>query len=270
MVSGAQLPDMELRDDLFDDFCLAPFHPRELEARLRHLFWTEFSGKLEALVEYGGLVLNFHINDWLGLALQVAGGAGIDSALGSSVKDKLIDEKTAAYGDTVKRPKFQPSQEQYTAHLGSINLLTSLYAQVTPMAGKLSIFGALYLRYDLYAMAGFGLMNISNGWASYGSANKDPMSSCIDPKQNPDPNKCDPSNSGIKAAFMWGVGLHLFFNEWLALNLELRDFVASTNMGGLDVNGDRALNADDASVSNNLFAGVGLTFMLPLRVKISD
>ncbi|MEO8163239.1 MAG: response regulator transcription factor, partial [Ilumatobacteraceae bacterium] len=58
MVSGAQLPDLEMRDDLFDDFCLAPFHPRELEARLRHLFWTEFSGKLESLVEYGGLVLN--------------------------------------------------------------------------------------------------------------------------------------------------------------------------------------------------------------------
>lgn len=58
LVSGAQLPDLELRDDLFDDFCLAPFHPRELEARLRHLFWTEFSGKHEALVEYSGLVLN--------------------------------------------------------------------------------------------------------------------------------------------------------------------------------------------------------------------
>lgn len=58
LVSGAQLPDLELRDDLFDDFCLAPFHPRELESRLRHLFWTEFSGKLESLVEYGGLVLN--------------------------------------------------------------------------------------------------------------------------------------------------------------------------------------------------------------------
>ncbi len=58
MVGGAQLPDLDLRDDLFDDFCLTPFHPRELEARLRHLFWTEFSGKHEALVEYGGLILN--------------------------------------------------------------------------------------------------------------------------------------------------------------------------------------------------------------------
>ena len=39
LISGARLGDLELRDELFDDFCLDPFHPRELEARLRHLFW---------------------------------------------------------------------------------------------------------------------------------------------------------------------------------------------------------------------------------------
>src|SRR3954469_20853238 len=44
LVSGAQLHDLELRDDLFDDFCLAPFHPRELEARLKHLFWRTGRG----------------------------------------------------------------------------------------------------------------------------------------------------------------------------------------------------------------------------------
>ena len=37
LVSGAQLADLEMRDDLFDDFCLAPIHPRELfhQARRR-------------------------------------------------------------------------------------------------------------------------------------------------------------------------------------------------------------------------------------------
>ena len=35
LVSGTQLGDLELRDDLFDDFGLSPFHPRELEARLQ-------------------------------------------------------------------------------------------------------------------------------------------------------------------------------------------------------------------------------------------
>lgn len=58
LVSGTQLADLELRDDLFDDFCLTPFHPRELEARLKHLFWRTGRGTRPELIEYAGLVLN--------------------------------------------------------------------------------------------------------------------------------------------------------------------------------------------------------------------
>jgi two-component system alkaline phosphatase synthesis response regulator PhoP len=58
LVSGAQLSDLELRDDLFDDFCLSPFHPREFEARLKHLFWRTGQGSRPELIEYGDLVLN--------------------------------------------------------------------------------------------------------------------------------------------------------------------------------------------------------------------
>lgn len=58
LVSGAQLDDLEMRDDLFDDFCLTPFHPRELEARLRHLFARITGSVRPELVEHSGLVLN--------------------------------------------------------------------------------------------------------------------------------------------------------------------------------------------------------------------
>jgi len=58
LVGGAQLVDLELRDELFDDFCLHPFQPRELEARMRHLFWRTGSGSRPELVEYAELVLN--------------------------------------------------------------------------------------------------------------------------------------------------------------------------------------------------------------------
>jgi two-component system, OmpR family, alkaline phosphatase synthesis response regulator PhoP len=58
LVAGTQLAELELREDLFDDFCLAPFHPRELEARLTHLFWRTGRGTRPELVEYGPLVLN--------------------------------------------------------------------------------------------------------------------------------------------------------------------------------------------------------------------
>ena len=58
LVTGAQLAELELREDLFDDFCLSPFHPRELEARLRHLYWRTGRGTRPEIVEYGDLVLN--------------------------------------------------------------------------------------------------------------------------------------------------------------------------------------------------------------------
>ena len=58
LVSGAQLHDLDLRNDLFDDFCLYPFQPRELEARLKHLFFRTGQGTRPELVEYGELLLN--------------------------------------------------------------------------------------------------------------------------------------------------------------------------------------------------------------------
>jgi DNA-binding response OmpR family regulator len=57
LVTGAQLPDLSVRDELFDDFCLSPFHPSELEARLRHVFARRGDAKPE-MVEYSGLALN--------------------------------------------------------------------------------------------------------------------------------------------------------------------------------------------------------------------
>jgi DNA-binding response OmpR family regulator len=58
LIGGAQLGDLELRDDLFDDFCLAPVRQTELEARLKHLFWRTGRGTRPELIEYAALVLN--------------------------------------------------------------------------------------------------------------------------------------------------------------------------------------------------------------------
>ena len=58
LVRRDQLDTLELREDLFDDFCVTPLQPRELEARLAHLFWRTGQGTRPELVEYGALVLN--------------------------------------------------------------------------------------------------------------------------------------------------------------------------------------------------------------------
>lgn len=58
LINGGQLNQLELRDDLYDDFCLTPFHPQELHARLNHLFWKGGEGARGNTISYGDLVLN--------------------------------------------------------------------------------------------------------------------------------------------------------------------------------------------------------------------
>ena len=58
LIGGTQLAELEHRDDLFDDFCLSPFHPSELEARLRHLLSGDVAVVSSDMVEYGALTLN--------------------------------------------------------------------------------------------------------------------------------------------------------------------------------------------------------------------
>lgn len=58
IVGDNELADLDLRDDLFDDFCAHPLRPGELEARLKHLFFRTGQGSRPELIEYGPLILN--------------------------------------------------------------------------------------------------------------------------------------------------------------------------------------------------------------------
>lgn len=58
LIGGDRLSELDERAELFDDFLIAPFHPAELEARLKHLLWRAGRGVRPELVEYGPLRLN--------------------------------------------------------------------------------------------------------------------------------------------------------------------------------------------------------------------
>lgn len=58
IVGSNQLCELNLRDDLFDDFLISPFDVSELEIRLKHLLWRSGRGLLPELIEYGPLLLN--------------------------------------------------------------------------------------------------------------------------------------------------------------------------------------------------------------------
>jgi DNA-binding response OmpR family regulator len=59
LINGRQLDDLADRDALYDDFCLTPFHPRELDRRLTHALFVAGTGDTSAqLITYEDLVLN--------------------------------------------------------------------------------------------------------------------------------------------------------------------------------------------------------------------
>jgi len=58
VVSQASVAELELREDLFDDFVLSSATAEEVEARLTHLFWQTGRGKKQDLIVYGALALN--------------------------------------------------------------------------------------------------------------------------------------------------------------------------------------------------------------------
>ncbi len=58
VIEPKQIDDLQLREDLFDDFCVLPATPEEIAARLAHLFWRTGRGLHAELIEYGPLVLN--------------------------------------------------------------------------------------------------------------------------------------------------------------------------------------------------------------------
>lgn len=58
IVSSSQLSELNLRDDLFDDFVIGPVDISELDVRLKHLLWRSGRGLTPEIIEYGPLLLN--------------------------------------------------------------------------------------------------------------------------------------------------------------------------------------------------------------------
>ena len=58
VIGPGQVGELQLRDDLFDDFCVLPSTADEIAARLDHLFWRLGRSSSPDIVEHGSLVLN--------------------------------------------------------------------------------------------------------------------------------------------------------------------------------------------------------------------
>ena len=130
-----------------------------------------------------------------------------------------------------------------------------------PVYGKFSGFKAFIFWYDIYAIGGVGALSTR------------PI-----PVIDPDNRRFD---FEPKLAFNIGTGLRIFFNRWLAANLELRDYIYPEKLESLTIaNGPigqptdpnspsnpKTWVQDGVDITNNFQANVGLSFFLPFSFE---
>jgi len=194
--------------------------------------------------------LGFHITDWL--AISGFGGfnvAQLKTSFNSRLQDTLPDNMADGRA---------PTQSDAAA---SINKIAQVYAgqvELTPFAGKYSLFGKLFANYDFYGFAGPAYVTLaaaSSGRAAPGCGST-PQASCV---------AKDPQ---IGATF--GFGIHSFFNRFVALNAEFRDVYFKDNAAGRDVNGVKQTSNSDLTWNSNVMVLLGITLFVPPTPDITD
>jgi outer membrane beta-barrel protein len=213
----------------------------------------------------GGLKLEYHITDSLSFGGMVFFGTGIDTQLTTAVNGSL--QPTRDPNDPA------PSQADFKDHLNTMPLHGGAGVTFTPWFGKISMFSKLYLAFDVYVSGGFGFASLKNDLSE---DNCDPTvdSTTMDAEGNPvnvysDPRNDCAFNSGFKPGVQLGAGMHVFINKFIALDISFRDYFFKDNPSGQDFNADLKVDDSDPRFLGHLFVGVGLSFFVPPKVKIS-
>ncbi len=246
---------------------------RSLLVKNRFEFTPTFESTINPEFQHivgGGLKLEYHLSDMLSI-----GAVGIGSTqFNTKLTDRIVPTLEPDPNDMTR----EPSQEEFTTRLNKMPVHGAAYISITPWYGKLAAFSTAYVAFDFYFQAG----------VSYAQLKSDcPDTICDDPapgKTRPgmgmetlppdnNPNNDDPLNNGTRVGLYLGGGLHVFLNDFIALDLSVRDYAFSDNPSGADYNADLFVGKNDATGDDDnrflhhLFFGAGVSIMFPTTVK---
>ncbi len=215
-----------------------------------------------------GLKLEYHMSDLLSIGAVGIFGTSINTGL----TDKLLSnlpENDPSPMNTDADPT--PTKREFESHLNSMPLHGAVYVGVTPWYGKLAAFGKFFVNFDFYFQGGISFAQLKSDCSSQicndatPSGGMDSNGMVILPDDNP--NDDPVLNDGFKPGLYLGGGIHVFLNDWIALDLTVRDYLFTDNPSGLDFDADLAVTEDDNRFLNHLFMGIGVSFLLPSEVK---
>lgn len=213
----------------------------------------------------GGLKAEYHLTDMLSVGGMILFGTSLDSSLTQQIDDSLPDSETP--GEPT------PSKSQFKDHLNTTPFHGSLNATLTPWFGKMALFGRAFVNFDIYLTGGFGFAQTKNSWDAGDKctvADRTVMQGGSEVQIFDNPKNDCPHNAGFNPGVVLGVGMHVFANKWMAVDLSFHDYLFNDNPSGLDFNADQKVDEDDRRFLSHLFFGVGLSLYLPPKVQISE
>src|SRR5688572_27572208 len=193
----------------------------------------------------GGLKLEYHLSDMLSIGGIAVGSTQFNTKLTTRIVDTLEPQP-----DDMTR---EPSVDEFTTRLNTMPVHGAGYVSITPWYGKLAAFSQAYVAFDFYFQAGVSFAQLKSDCPSNICDDPDPgkprpgtmPGETIPPDSNP--NNDDPLNNGSRVGLYLAGGVHVFLNDFLALDLTIRDYAFSDNPSGADYNGDGFVGQNDAT-----------------------
>jgi outer membrane beta-barrel protein len=228
-----------------------------------------------------GAQIGYHFTDWLGIHAFFDYGLGLNT--------NLTDQVTSRGQRTDYNALSLPNPRAFDKQIGQIKFLTGVQATFIPLRGKLALFQAAFVDTDFYLFGGVAFANVEE--------RKDVTSAVCSPttlrdaRADDDFADADAACQGTQTqrqtrlalAPTFGVGLSMYFTDYLAMTLEYRAFPFKWNTSGTDEGGlgknrlpdssgafpDGRINADDRTSQFNQMFKIGFAFYLPGRAVIT-
>lgn len=233
-------------------FELAPLFESTINADFRHIIG-------------GGAKLEYHFSDMLSFGIVGVGSTSINTGLVKKILPTL--EKTT---NNMTR---EPSIDEFQDRLNTMPVHGAAYVSLTPWYGKLAAFSQAFVAFDFYFQAGVSYAQLKSDCPSDVCSDTHPGTSLPQPggaeplPPDNNPNNDPPLNSGSKIGLYLGGGIHVFLNDFIALDLTFRDYAFTDNPSGADFNADLYVSNDDNRFLHHLFFGAGVSIMFPTTVK---
>lgn len=225
-----------------------------------------------------GLEANFHFTDFLGIGVW---GAMANFANAFQINTDLTTQ-VVTNGQTTERNRLSmPSNSGFSNQVARLLGLASVHLVFAPLRGKLALFQGAFVDTDFYILAGFAAAFVEER-AEVSQADADTFcgpgavssSDCIATQSA--------RSTRFAPAAIFGVGLNLYFNEFLGLALQWRAFPFNMNPMGTDESGlgadgtegsgfpDGIIDARDQRFYFHHMVNIGLIINLPPGLEVSD